>query len=342
VTYVGWRAPRNLADEVILLSPGNVVSTFRELEGKLTDTEDALVISDITPHTEPAQLKAALKLGKAGVLLLKPFANTSGLMITLGGERAHSQRSLSELLEAIDNGEIKTLVTFEADIIQAMPDAEAVKETLEKLDLLVVIASRKSPICGVANVVISPEQMWEKMGTLVNNEGRALELGGEAVGAYDAIMQIATALGADNMGFEDAHSRVMEMLGIEKVDEYSIPTYQRGECSVSEIEGEDEPITLGLVKVYTPFSWHDLEYDYICVSEKLAREKGFVRDNVITLKTARGEGKYPFRLDPVADDVVLTFGRLNVSSQNITPLDEVENTIWIEETEISGKEEAKE
>jgi|Deesub1362A_J573_1020465.scaffolds.fasta_scaffold00082_75 predicted molibdopterin-dependent oxidoreductase YjgC len=333
VAYVGWRKPRNLADKVILLSPSTWIKTLAELENELSEFlgEGCVVISDLHPHVHPAQVKTALNLGKGNVLFLKPFANLTGLMLLKSS--VSDDRTLDNLISEIEEGNVKALFVHEADLIEVMPDSERVKEALQKLEVLVVQTSRASPITEMAHVVIAPEQLWEKKGVVVNNEGRILEVGGERTDGFEALCKVAEALGKEKIEFDDAHKQVLEKVGVDVVNEYTVPAYERKEYPAQSIEAQESDIETALVKVYTPFTWRDMEGQYICLSINTIASKGIMKGNLVTVGANGNEGRYPFRPDDVADDVVLTFGRIDIAKENITPLEKIENTIWTEEKE---------
>ncbi len=71
---------------------------------------------------------------RPGLFYVLPGANAFGAAIASAG-----CESFSELLDAIENGKIKALLLAEVDPLYQFPDPERVKNTLGKLDLLVVM-----------------------------------------------------------------------------------------------------------------------------------------------------------------------------------------------------------
>jgi len=332
VVFCGWRDPRGLADELVLLEPSKWQEQLAGLRESLEGAEDAVVISDVHPLTEGAMLAHTLNLAKAigaKLLLLKPFANVSGMMLLLTPEELSAQKSPEQLISEIEQGSIKGLVVHEVDLLEALPQTERVRAALEKLELLVYVSSRKSPMCDIAHVVIAPEQFWQKRGIVVNNEGRLLELGGEGTEGLAALSRLAVACGGSELSFEDAHARVLAASGTEQVDEYSVPSYERSEYPEVEVPAATNA-ERALVLAYTPFTWRDSEEAYVVVGRKLVSEAHLKRGNLAIVRTDNGEGRYPFRLEHVADDVVLTFGKLPLAASSITPLTSVENARWYE------------
>ena len=73
-------------------------------------TKDSLVIADYNPLSDTEQVKSVLALAKnagARITFLKPFANSTGAYLMAKGIK---QKSISQLVEDINKGTIKTLV----------------------------------------------------------------------------------------------------------------------------------------------------------------------------------------------------------------------------------------
>lgn len=332
VVFCGWRDPRGLADELVLLEPSKWQEQLANLKESLEGAEDAVVISDVHPLSEGAMLAHTLNLARAigaKLLLLKPFANVSGMMLLMSPDELSAQKSPGQLISEIEEGNIKGLVVHEVDLLEALPQSERVRAALEKLELLVYVSSRKSPMCEIAHVVISPEQFWQKRGIVVNNEGRLLELGGEGTEGLTALSKLAVACGGSELSFDDAHASVLAASGTEQVDEYSVPSYERGEYPEVEVPAATNA-ERALVLAYTPFTWRDGEDAYVVLGRKMVSEAHLQRGGLAIVRNESGEGRYPFRLEHVADGVVLTFGKLPLAASSITPLTSVESARWYE------------
>jgi len=336
VLFAGWLEPRGLADETVLLTPSwhEGLSRLSEmLEGDEQGEEgDTVVIAELTPFTDGTMLAEVLNLAKragASLLLLKPFANLTGMLQLMTPEEISQQQSFSDIITSIEEGTTKGLVLHELDLLEAMADTQRVRAALEKLEHLIVISSRPSPVCELANVVIAPEQFWQKRGVVVNNEGRLLELGGEGTEGLDAISTLASACGGSKLSFEEAHAQVLAACGVEEVDEYAVPSYERAEYPEIAVEPPNAP-ERAVVLAYTPLTWIDAEEPYVLVSKGLAKEASLVRGGLVELGTEDGTGQYRFGLGEVSDSVVLTFSKLAELKEPITKLEHVKSVQWYE------------
>ena len=91
---------------------------------------------------------------------------------TLGAKFQGPWNSLDNILVAIDSGEVKVLVVMRNDFLGLAEDAAPVRETLSKLDLLVVIDSNTTATTQAADVVLPSGSFAEREGTFVNFHGR--------------------------------------------------------------------------------------------------------------------------------------------------------------------------
>ncbi|MHC1592714.1 MAG: molybdopterin-dependent oxidoreductase [Methermicoccaceae archaeon] len=333
VVFAGWKDPRGLADECVLLSPSGLEDALKKLSESLEGAEgDVLVVSELQPLMDAAMLAGVLNLAKglgAKLLLLKPFANLTGMLLLMTEQELSQQKSFSDIIVSIEEGETKALVLYEFDPLEALPDTERVKGALEKLELLVVLSSRPSPVCELAHVVVAPEQFWQKKGVVVNNEGRVLELGGEGTEGFSALSKLTEACAGSPLAFEDAHTKALSACGVQDVDEYSVPQYDRPEYPEVEVEAAPAP-ERALVLAYTPLTWRDREEPYVVLSRGLAMQSALARGNLVELDTDGVVGRYPFSLGKVSDGVVLTSSKLAGLKETLSELKSVKGVQWYE------------
>ncbi len=159
--------------------------------------------TDIVRETTPS-LAADLALllqaaGKeAGLFYLLPGANAFGAGLIMAPDQTNAagqpeawwpwgsaapgeplgpgQPALSadQILEAIDQGEIKALVLVENDPFWQSCDEERLAWALERLELLVVLDYLPSPTAARAHVLLPTLSLFERTpSSFVNQEGRA-------------------------------------------------------------------------------------------------------------------------------------------------------------------------
>jgi assimilatory nitrate reductase catalytic subunit len=99
-------------------------------------------------------------------------------------------------------GEVKALFVHGANVVVSAPDATAVRERQERLDLLVVCDFVPSETALLADVVLPVTQWAEEEGTMTNLEGRvlrrrkAIEPPGQTRSELRILADLATALGS--------------------------------------------------------------------------------------------------------------------------------------------------
>ncbi len=110
------------------------------------------------------------KVSGGKLSILPPHGNFVGVShFGLFGEPEHS---FAKILERIEAGQIKTLLVFGSNPIDEYPDREYVKETLKKLELLVVAAPFMHSTAKIAGVVFPQALLPDYGGTFTNIEGR--------------------------------------------------------------------------------------------------------------------------------------------------------------------------
>ncbi len=144
---------------------------------------DIVSLSVITAAAELAnQLQADNK--RAGLFYVLPGANSHGAAIaSAGGE------PFSELLDAIENGQVRALLLVETGPLNHFPNLERVKNALEKLELLIVLdylphrtlelagqtsaaMQPSAPASGPMRIILPTLTHFETLSSFINQEGR--------------------------------------------------------------------------------------------------------------------------------------------------------------------------
>ncbi len=279
---------------------------------KLQLTKDSVIIADFHPLSDIEQVKSVLALAKnagAKVTFLKPFANSSGAYIL---SKDAKQKSLSQLIDDINKGTIKTLFALESD-----PSAFIPPDTLSKLTNLIIQAGQA--ISAKANIIIAHEPLYKKKGTLINNEGRAQALGGAGMSGLDALGIIAGA----KFDFNGLHESVKKAIGITAVDEFTIPKYDRP--AYGAIQAAPRPIEAKptLIDVYNPFMWFALadDNDFVELNLNTVRALKLFKGATIKIKSNGSTLEKKFKVAPVQDNVLLTGKSFGIEKGIITPVE---------------------
>lgn len=301
ITSVWWK-DLPLADENI--RPADV--------SKLKLTKDSLVIADFHPLSDVEQVKSVLSLaGNAGakITFLKPFANSTGAYII---SKEAKQKSLAQLVEDINKGTIKTLFCLESDPAGIIP-----QETLGKLTNLIIQTGQAG--AAKANVVIAHEPLYRKKGTLINNEGRALALGGAGTDGLEALGIVA----GTKFEFDPLHESVKKMLGISAVDEFTIPKYERSQYGAVQASAKPIEAKNALVSVHNPFMWYGLadDNDFVELNLGMVRALKLLKGGNIRIKSNGSSIEKKFKVSPVQDNILLTGKRLGIEKGTLTPVE---------------------
>ncbi|MCZ7356409.1 MAG: hypothetical protein O8C66_10505 [Candidatus Methanoperedens sp.] len=301
ITAVWWK-DLPLADENI--RPADIP--------KLQLTKDSLVISDFHPLSDVEQVKSVLSLAKSAgskVTFLKPFANSTGAYIL---SKDAKQKSLAQLVEDINKGAVKTLFCLESD-----PSALIPSETLSKLTNLIVQTGHAGTT--KANVVIAHEPLYRKKGTLLNNEGRAQSLGGAGTSGLDALGIIA----GTKFEFNSLHETMKKVLGINAVDEFTIPKYERPAYGAIQAAPKPPETKTALVSVYNPFMWFGLpdDNDFVELNLNTVRALKLLKGGMLKIKSNGSAVEKKFKVAPVQDSILLTGNRFGIEKGIITPVE---------------------
>jgi NADH-quinone oxidoreductase subunit G len=111
-------------------------------------------------------LRAADK--KAGLFYLLPGANAFG-----AGLFSDAEASLLNIVEAIENGDVKALVLVETDPFFHFTDRNRLERAIDSLDLLIVMDYLNSESAQKAHIFMPSTTLYEADGIYVNQEGRA-------------------------------------------------------------------------------------------------------------------------------------------------------------------------
>jgi NADH-quinone oxidoreductase subunit G len=111
-------------------------------------------------------LRAADK--KAGLFYLLPGANAFG-----AGLLCDDQASLADIIEAIEDGAVKSLILVESDLFFHFADRRRLERALDALELLIVLDYLNSDSAQKAHIFMPSSTLYEADGIFVNQEGRA-------------------------------------------------------------------------------------------------------------------------------------------------------------------------
>jgi NADH-quinone oxidoreductase subunit G len=118
-------------------------------------------------------------LAAAGVSLIRAMRKTGGLFYVLPGANAFGAALLSDggstleqILEGIENDEIRALVIVESDPFWNFPNRRRVEAAIEKLDLIVGLDYINSPVSRQAHIFLPTATVYEVDGIYINQEGR--------------------------------------------------------------------------------------------------------------------------------------------------------------------------
>jgi hypothetical protein len=279
---------------------------------KLQLTKDSLIIADFHPLSIVEQVKSILSLVKnagAKVTFLKPFANSTGAYIL---SRDTKQKSLSQLLEDINKGTIKTLYCLESDPSELVP-----QETLSKLTNLIVQTGQI--ISANANIIIAHEPLYKKNGTLINNEGRAQSLGGAGINGVDALGIIAGI----KFDFNTLHESVKKSIGVTVIDEFTIPKFDRPQYGAVQAAMKPVDAKQALVSVSNPFMWFNLadDNDFVELNLDTVRHLKLIKGGMIKIKSNGSAIEKRFKVAPVQDNILLTGNKFGIEKGIITPVE---------------------
>lgn len=306
IIAVGPRHIR-LADETRPISPEAYGSELGLDEG-------SLIIADVHPHSDPELVKHLLNLALmsgARIMFMKPFVNSTGVHLL---SRGTAQQGLKEIMDGINKGSIKTLVTLNSDPLELMPDSIEAARTLQKLDNLIVITSRNGPVNRLANIVIGTEPLYSKAGSFMNVEGQLLNNSGSSTTGIDAMSLLNQKLGGENLDCQTLHTAVLENI----VQEHTAPKYRKLECSIMDASLQEKKGNL--ITVSNPFIWFDQadDNDFVIVNMNTVKRLGLRKNGMMALSSNGCTVKMRFSTGEVQDGMILTYKKLPVATDLIT------------------------
>jgi NADH-quinone oxidoreductase subunit G len=129
--------------------------------------------TDIVPDPVPglaADLALLLRTAErnAGLFYLMPGGNAFG-----AGLLSDDEASLLNIIEAIENGDVKALILVESDPFFHFSDRKRLEHALDALDLLIVLDYINSDAAQKAHIFMPSSTLYEADGIFVNQEGRA-------------------------------------------------------------------------------------------------------------------------------------------------------------------------
>ena len=162
----------------------------------LRDSRRPVIVcgTDIVPPQIPG-LAADL------TLLLKAAGKRSGLFYVLTGANAfgsglvaNPQRSFLQILEEIENGEIRALILAECDPFSQFADRKRLEQAIDQIELLIVLDYLYTEAVTGAHLFLPTSTIYEAGGLFINQEGR-LQVVGKA---YKGGLPIAQSGGGDH------------------------------------------------------------------------------------------------------------------------------------------------
>lgn len=307
---------RGIADETVLVVPTEV----ERIKEKKELFEDSLIIGELTPYTNPQLLSLMLWLNastSSRLFLLKPFLNSTGAFL-LG--RDGGRKDLFEILEGVERGEIKALYVLETDLAGAMPGGEEVAETLSKLDLLIEQNAFRTALSEAADITICSEPFFMKHGTIVNIEGRVLEIGGGS----EKGLQIMESIGKERQ-YEEVQEEAKERLGLvnSEISEFEIAVKReerKFEVAEPEIEKEEGGGGAGAGEVgyflwykTNPFFWNGIRAkNFVEISPVAMREFGLFKGDEVEIVQEGKKERMEFKISYLPPNLVLSESKLSI------------------------------
>ena len=127
------------------------------------------IVEETTPSVAADNALILLSAkGRTGLFYLMPGANAFGAALLSSGDG-----SFTEMIEAIESGNIKALLLVESDPFWAFPDQERLEKAIAKLELLLVMDYLPSKAAQVAHIFLPTQTLFEMETSFVNQEGRA-------------------------------------------------------------------------------------------------------------------------------------------------------------------------
>jgi Anaerobic dehydrogenases, typically selenocysteine-containing len=304
-----------IAAQNVFVAPETSLYDVKEF----TPDDETLIISDLTPYTYSRRLAEIIEVagGKSKFLFMRPFMNAAGA----GYLSKHTvQQSFDDIVSKMETGDLKVLVCLDSDLSDICFN-DSIKEAFKNLDSLIVLASRATSVCEIADIVIATEPFYKKKGSVMSVEGRLIQIstdGGETLlTGFNALSDLLTAVGGSALDFDVLRAEAVSALGVTE-DEFKVTVPERKKSpeikkisdrlpELSAIEGAALPEsyisdsakeTEGAVEakhVYipTPFLWNGIsdENNYVELSRSQVKESALMKGFTADITCACGEVK---------------------------------------------------
>jgi NADH-quinone oxidoreductase subunit G len=141
---------------------------------KLQQSKNPVIVcgTEIVRETTPGVaadsalfLKASKE--KAGLFYVMSGANASG-----AGLLTSHDSSLTNIIEAVEEGTVKALLLVECNPFQLFPDQKRLEEAMSRLDLVIVIDYLSSRAASEAHIFLPSLTLFETPSAFINQEGR--------------------------------------------------------------------------------------------------------------------------------------------------------------------------
>jgi hypothetical protein len=274
----------------------------------------SVVIADVHPHTDSCHTKRLLNLARetgARIHFMKPFVNSEGAN-RLSRDKA-GMMGISHIMDEIEKGDIKTLFLLDSDPLELMPDTDRTADALNKLDNLIVISSRNSPVNAIADVVIATEPLYRKSGTFINAEGKLQENSGQDVAGIDAMSVLSKELGAEGFEYRQLHGYLHERMIETLANENRKPEYGIMECETAHVHHNG---AFTLKYLFNPFMWANQpdDNDFVLLNMNMVRSLKLRKGGMVRLDSEKGNMKMRYRVERMPDGMILTARKLPIAT----------------------------
>jgi len=207
----------------ISLIVGDLVASSSSREKIATSIGNLIVLSSIAEKGQVGFLSKYSNSKGAEKLGVMPFPREGIIkkMTELWGDFPDSEGLAADrMILSADREEILSLLVMGANPIAFYPDGQFIRQSLRKLNFLVVADLYETETTAMADVVLPLASWAEYDGSLVNLEGRiqtfmaATRLRGYALPGYEIIRKMATELKAQAFGsVDELNSELTALLG---------------------------------------------------------------------------------------------------------------------------------
>lgn len=161
---------------------------------------------------------------------------------------------LREIIAGIQSGQIRALISLGENPFEHLPDSEALRDVLSRLELLVVIDHQQSEISDIAHYLLPAASSFERSGHVVSVEGfvqpivPAMAYWGESLSEAEIILRLSRQMGTP-LPFEDFASITDEVFRI-------FPDLRPSTRNASHFQGNTGEIILAIPKPQPPHKAH--------------------------------------------------------------------------------------